>query len=38
MTTLIITVILIIAAGVAGFFAGAKHADKANAVKAVLKG
>lgn len=37
MTTLIITVILIVAAGVAGFFAGVKHADKAKAVKSLLK-
>ena len=37
MFTLIITLILILSAGVAGFFAGAKHADKANAVKALIK-
>ena len=37
MFTLIITLILILSAGIAGFFAGAKHADKANAVKALIK-
>lgn len=37
MFTLIITLILILSAGIAGFFAGAKHADKVNAVKALIK-
>jgi hypothetical protein len=38
MFTLIITLIVIVAAGIAGFFAGAKHAEKANALKALIKG
>lgn len=34
---MILTIILVLAAVVAGFFAGAKHAGKVNAVKNALK-
>lgn len=32
-----ITIVLVLAAGVAGFFAGAKHSAKVAAIKAALK-
>lgn len=34
---MILTIILVLAAGIAGFFAGAKHSAKVNAVKQALK-
>ncbi len=37
MTTAIIIVSLVLAAGVAGFWAGVKHAEKARAVKDFAK-
>jgi ABC-type antimicrobial peptide transport system permease subunit len=36
MFTLIIVVSLVLAAGVAGFWAGVKHAEKAKALKEVI--
>jgi len=37
MFTLIVTLILIVVAGVAGFLAGVKHAEKAKAIKSIFK-
>jgi ABC-type antimicrobial peptide transport system permease subunit len=37
MTTLIITVSLVLAAGVAGFWAGVKHSEKARTLKDFAK-
>ncbi len=37
MLLLALTALLVLAAGVAGFLAGVKHADKASAIKDALK-
>jgi ABC-type antimicrobial peptide transport system permease subunit len=37
MFTLILVLTLTLVSGVAGFFAGVKHAEKAKAIKSILK-